>query len=558
MAVLKYLDIVLGAKIDKLDTGLAAGKGKVTDFSKSMRTAFDNTSAGSALSSLTALGPAGMVAGAAVAGGLAVITSAGAAAAIAINGISDQLGEIDSIGDSAKRMGMNFSELVDQRLALGRSSGMDEGSIDASLQKMQLNLREAQSGSGDLANSLQALGLDAGQLLEAGPLAAIKQISQASQQLKTPIDQSKLAFDLFGKSGVGLVTVLRDGPEAIDEMANRAKQLGLELSQAQVEQVGAANDAWEDLQLVATGAFRQIAAEVAPVITTILGHVDDVAMSFGGWQTALPTIVDSAVYLAGAFYDVFEVVDLTRATLSNIKSLNFSGIGEDFTSAMDFGSGQKWVDQINQARQAAKEAAGKPVTGEVDTSAFEAEKAAREAAAATAQRNADQVSDRLNGMRDEVSLLGQSKDAMERLRLSRLGATEAQLKEFDALAKTRSEREKADEAAKSGKAMTERIRSPAEQFKADMEELKQLKEANAIDQVTYLRGQREAILKRDKAESKPEPPKIGFLQRGSVAAYSQALANEKKSGKTDELLASIDATLIRLEGKPSESGLKRI
>ncbi len=135
-------------KTDKLDTGLAAGKGKVDGFSKSVRTAFDNTSAGSALSSLTALGPAGIVAGAAVAGGLAVITSAGAAAAIAVNGINQQLGEIDSIGDSAKRMGMSFSELVASREALGRSSGLDDSTIDSSLQKMQLNLREAQSAVG--------------------------------------------------------------------------------------------------------------------------------------------------------------------------------------------------------------------------------------------------------------------------------------------------------------------------------------------------------------------------------------------------------------------------
>lgn len=564
MAVLKYLDIVLGAKTDKLDTGLAAGKGKVTDFSKSVKTAFDNTSAGSALSSFAALGPAGIAAGAAVAGGLAVITTAGAAATIAVRGIGEQLGEIDAIGDSAKRMGMQFSELVDLRLAFGRSSGLDEGTIDASLQKMQLNLREAQSGSGDLANTLQSLGLDAGQLIEAGPVEAIKQISKASQDLKSPLDQSKLAFDLFGKSGVGLVTVLRDGPEAIDEMANRAKQLGLELSQAQVEQVGAANDAWEDLQLVATGAFRQIAAEVAPVITTILNSVNEVGTSFSGWQQSLPQVIDGAVYLAGAFYDVYEVINLSRmmlnalATGSFLQAATIANFGGQL--AADFGTGQNWVDQINANRQAAANAASKPVTGEIDTTAFEAEKEAREKAAELTKKNADQVADRLNGMRDEVSLLGQSKDAMERLRLSRLGATEAQLKEFDALAKTRTEREKAEEAAKAGKAMTERLRSPAEQFKADMEELKQLKEANAIDQVTYLRGKREAIVKRDKAMERPEPPKIGFLQQGSVAAYSQALANEKNGAqeKGNALLAEIDATLKRLEGKPAESGLKQI
>ncbi len=347
-------------------------------------------------------------------------------------------------------------------------------------------------------------------------------------------------------------------------MQQLVKDLGLELTQAQVEQVGAANDGWRDMQLIATGAFRQIAAEVAPVLTVIFTQVKDTAVEFRTWTSGITTVVDTTVYLAGAFYDVFEVVDLTRSSLQKMRNLDFSGVGEGIKNAMDFGTGQKALDQLTAARQAAANAALQSKGGALDTAALEAEKEANKRAEDAANRKSTQdklqVADRLSGMHDEVMAIGRTKDMLERLRLVRLNANDAQLAEFDSLVKLRTEREKAEEASKAGKAMTERLRSPAEQFKADMEELKQLKEANAIDQVTYLRGQREAILKRDKAEAKPEPPKIGFLQRGSVAAYSQALANEKGGAqeKANGLLAEIDATLKRLEGKPTESGLKRI
>ena len=78
-----------------------------------------------------------------------------------------------------------------------------------------------------------------------------------------------------------------------------------------------------------------------------------------------------------------------------------------------------------------------------------------------------------------------------------------------------------------------------------------------IDEKTFLRGQRDAIEKRDKALEKPEPPKIGMLEKGSVAAYSQAKENEK-SNRTNKLLEEIDGTLKRLETKNPSSGLKQI
>lgn len=564
MALLETIDVILGAKTDKLDAGLASGKGKVNSFVGQLKSAAADTSVGKSIggifTQLGALGPAGLAAGGIVAGGMALIAAGGVAAGVAIHGINGQLGEIDSIGDSAKRLGLTFNELVVSRLALGRSSGMDEGTIDASLQKMQLNLREAQSGTGDLAMELQALGLDAGELLRAGPVEAIKQVSGAAQQMKNPVDQTKLAFDLFGKAGAGLVTALRDGPEAIEAMQNRAKALGLELSQAQVEQVGAANDAWEDLQLIATGAFRQIAAEVAPVLTTVFSSVTDIATEFGGWTGYIRPIVDTTVLFTGNLYDAYEIATLTHKTLYNIATLNFSQVGEDIKAAASFDTGDKLLAKVNEARRAAEESARKPAGGDVDLSAFEAAEAARKKRESDEEKAKQQVVDRLQAMRDEVSLLGQTKEAVELIKFARSGANEQQMAEFEVLQKLKKEQEEIDDLKKRGEAMTDRLKSPAEQFKTDMDELKKLRESGSINETTFLRGQREAILKRDKAMERPEAPKIGFLEQGSVAAYSQGLSNQRadKQERGNKLLEEIDATLKRLENKPEKSGLKQI
>ncbi|MFO0939821.1 MAG: hypothetical protein U0930_03560 [Pirellulales bacterium] len=442
-----------------------------------------------------------------------MITAGGVAAGVAIRGINQQLSEIDSIGDSAKRMGVTFNELTEARLALGRSSGLDDSTIDASLQKMQLNLREAQSGTGDLANTLEALGLDAAELLKAGPVEAIKQVSEAAQQMKNPIDQSKLAFDLFGKAGVGLVTALRDGPDAIEEMQNKAKALGLELSQAQVEQVGAANDAWEDMTLVATGAFRQIAAEVAPVLTVIFSSVTDIATEFGGWTSYIRPIVDNTVWFAGGLYDAYEAATLTHKTLYNIATLNFSQVGEDIkAAAASFDTGDKLMARLNEARRAAEEAAKKPPTGDLDLSAYEAEKKAKQDALDFETKTQDKIRDKLDSMREEIELLGKTREEIERIKLAKMGADQAQLAEFDML-------------------MAQRKLKESEIAKPDL------------------------MSGRDR-------PRVEMLQKGSVEAFRQANANDRNASlqeRANKLLEGIGNTLVAIQSAPpTQNNLRRI
>lgn len=516
MALLETIDVILGAKTDKLDAGLASGKRSVNSFVGQLKSAAADTSVGRSIGgvfeTLGALGPAGLAAGALVGGGLAVITAGGIAAGIAVRGINQQLSEIDSIGDSAKRIGVSFNELTEARLALGRSSGLDDSTIDASLQKMQLNLREAQSGTGDLANTLSALGLDAGELLKAGPVEAIKQVSEAAQQMKNPIDQSKLAFDLFGKAGVGLVTALRDGPDAIEEMQNKAKALGLELSQAQVEQVGAANDAWEDMTLIATGAFRQIAAEVAPVMTVIFSSVTDIATEFGGWTAFIRPVVDNTVWFAGSLYDAYEWATLTHKTLYNIATLNFSQVGEDIKAAASFDTGDKLLAKVNEARRAAEESAKKPPGGDLDLTAIEAEKKAKQDALDLDTKTQEKVRDKLDSMREEIELLGKTREEIERIKLAKMGANEAQLAEFDVL-------------------LAERKMREAETIKPDL------------------------MSGRDR-------PRVEMLQKGSVEAFRQANANDRNISlqqKANTLLEGINTTLIAIHNAPpAQNNLKRI
>ncbi len=316
MAVITNLDVILGAKTTNLDSGLDRSVAKVRkakgelsfgsavgkQLADPINDAFDSMipganrareAFGSVTSSVVGMGPAGIAAGGALAGAFVAAAASAAAFNVVVNGTREAFDRIDQTSDQAKKLGMTFNELVVARRALGESSGLADGDIDSAMLKLQLNLAEAATGSGDLFEKLQHIGVDAAELLKMGPIQQMGVLSKATQELKNPTDQLNLAFELFGRSGTALVTSLREGPQHIADMERHAKAFALSLSESQAEQVGAMNNAWKRLEDVATGAFNVIAVEAAPVLTSIYEEAYAILEPIGGWQFAVSSAVDN-------------------------------------------------------------------------------------------------------------------------------------------------------------------------------------------------------------------------------------------------------------------------
>lgn len=357
MAVVATLDVILAAKTQQFNKDMQKEVGSIKGLKGQFQSAgsFDLGDIGGSLRNLPAIaGPAG----AALVGAFAGATVAVGGTLAAIKAIHAEMDRIDQVSDAASRLGFSFSELETVRQSFAETSGLGFEAVDSALQKFNLGLAEAaRTGQGDVFDSLSAAGLNAGDLIKMGPVEALKEVSRATAEMKNPADQMAIAFELFGKQGVALVSSLREGPQALSEMERFARETGLALSQAQAEQVGAANDAFGRMQNVAIGAWRQISAEAAPVLTVIYETVTEIGMSFGGWQSTLPEIVDTGAQFAGMLYDIYEVATLTQKTLYNISTLNFSAVGDDIQNALDFSTGDKFQAKIQEARDKAKQEA---------------------------------------------------------------------------------------------------------------------------------------------------------------------------------------------------------
>jgi len=545
-----------GSKADmqKASAGMGRSEGEQAAYEASIDKALAKTATyksswvdtGKAVSGASSAGLIGV--GALAAGvGVAVV---GVTALAHVSGeVRQQMVEIDNTSDAAKKLGMTFRDLESIRFTNKIAGGMDAGATDAAMQKMMVNLSEAAvTGSGPVRDTLAALGLDAGKLLQAGPVEAIKQIAAKTTELKNPTDQLVIAYDLFGKAGTAMVETLRSGPAEIDKMTALAEKLGLTLSQAQAEQVGSANDAWDQVGMVASGVYRQIAAEFSPVIQMIADEILGAGDNFTGWQGYLTPAVDTLVYFSGVVYDIYEAAQLVSTIFYDISRLDFSAASEHFTQATTWDTGAKNLEKLQQTRDAAAAKASKPNVGEdsVLTQAEAAKNAAKMAAddqkrmadeqKRTFEQNAKAAADKENGIKKEIELLTQA----NALRMQGVKVNESDLRSIqdingitngtggEYLSKLL-EQKNVQEQIKNDMSEADRIKQ--DQLSGDdrmlerAKELKRLKDQGMIGDKQF----QKAMLKNanDNMDKQPEYKGAASAQAGSIEAYKLLLDRDK-------------------------------
>jgi len=181
----------------------------------------------------------------------------------AADAFAQEAGAIDNTADTAAKLGLRYNDLVLARRAFGEMGGMAEGEIDSSMQKMQINLIEARKGTNDLAKSLVTLGLDPDKLARMMPIEAVKAISAELGKMPNQAEQLQLSMDLFGKSGAGMVEVLRQGDDKIQDMETHLRATGMVMRESQVAAASEMNDRLERMQDYWVGIKNQVTGELA-------------------------------------------------------------------------------------------------------------------------------------------------------------------------------------------------------------------------------------------------------------------------------------------------------
>jgi lambda family phage tail tape measure protein len=207
----------------------------------------------------------GALAGVATVGGLATLVDRSISAA-------------DAIGETASKIGVGVEALQELRYAASLA-GVQQQTLDMALQRFVRRAAEAANGTGEAKDALAQMGIalrdQSGNLRQSEDL--LGDVADAFARIEDPAERVRLAFKLFDSEGVALVNLLRGGSDALDEMRERARDLGIVLDEHLVRDAGRARDELDTLSQVISANLTRAALEAAPVIADLSSWLADVA-----------------------------------------------------------------------------------------------------------------------------------------------------------------------------------------------------------------------------------------------------------------------------------------
>lgn len=157
----------------------------------------------------------------------------------------------------------------------GNILGTDLETITSAQTKLTRAIAEAHGGNKDAIQSFQELGV---QIYDAeGKLRSADDVFwdvlDALGKIEDPVLRDALAMQLMGKSAQDLNPLIKAGSEEIKKYMDRARELGIVMSEEQVTALADLNDAWSTLKFQFGAVGNVIAATLAPALQGLIESI---------------------------------------------------------------------------------------------------------------------------------------------------------------------------------------------------------------------------------------------------------------------------------------------
>lgn len=268
---------------------------------------------------------------------------AAAGAAMVAHLVREGMEAVDVQADLAKQLNTTYDSLTSLRIAAG-DVGVPVEALNAASAKLNKRLGEAANGSDDAKEAFAQLGLSASELLNMGADERLQAIGERIKELGLSSAQAAALLKDFGIRGTEITNILMDGGAAIANARKEVNELGLSLSQMDVEKIQQANDQFDRIALVMEGVRNKVTAAVAPIIGELADRFTQAAKESNGFGDIVTDSMEKVAlaigFVADAFHGAHVVVKLFET--------GFSAVGEGFWRTLQFmmEGVTQWVDTI--------------------------------------------------------------------------------------------------------------------------------------------------------------------------------------------------------------------
>lgn len=416
--------------------------------------------------------------------------------------VTNTVSAIDAQAKLSDQLGISTEALAGLQLA-GDLAGLSAEEMGANLGRLEKNIGKAVDGGGELAESFKDLKLDAVEL-SALPLdESLQKIAVAIMQVERPTERARLATELFGKSGLKMVSVLGDMAASSTTAKEGAEKLGVAISRADAKRIEEMNDSFTRLGAIAKGVATSAILVFADTITS--ANKSMIEFSTGGSHSVkvLQDIESSASKMAKLSAIRIEV---------DIKSVD-KWIADSKTALTTY---QKIADEVVRISEELRKTGD--LTPARDAALGERLAKAREEFEKTMPQV--QFEKDLKLRQDAVGLTPDRAKLLELAASQKLG--QAEFDRLNALIDQTQQMENQAKAAENIRKKIEEVqqetKAPIEQFNIRMEELKQLV-AEGLDPAVFSKAAEEAINKLREATAFEESGTAAKL-KGSQAAFA--------------------------------------
>lgn len=261
---------------------------------------------------------------------MALLGGAAVGFAVAMVRSTGQAG--DNIAKTSAKLGIGVEKLQEYRFAAERA-GVPTATFDMAMQRMGRRVGEAANGMGEARVALKVLGIEARD--SEGKVRSIEsllpEVADKLSLVGTENERNALAMKLFDSEGVALVNMLSDGSKGLAEMTERARELGLVMSEEDVKAAEDFTDAQTDMFSALTGVKTAISAALMPQLTNLSKKLTDLVLKHRGaiqnWAAnfakSLPGRLQSIQeWLGKARSKLQELIEVVRPGIDRFGGLN--------------------------------------------------------------------------------------------------------------------------------------------------------------------------------------------------------------------------------------------
>lgn len=236
----------------------------------------------------------------------------------------DSMGVIDAQAKLAQSLGTTVESIQVLQRA-GDLAGVSMSGIEQATKDLTRRLSQAAAGTGPAVDALERLGLSASGLMALPLDERVAAINSAILEFVPAAERAAVAGQLFGEEGS--IAMSRIDTATLRQATQDVRDFGVAVSEADADQIEAANDAISRIGLVWRGVSNQLAVELAPTLQRLADAFAEMAREGGVVHRAIQLLVgglERLAFYAGAAVAVVGVRYVAAATAAALSTMTWS------------------------------------------------------------------------------------------------------------------------------------------------------------------------------------------------------------------------------------------